>query len=166
MQLRKLRAPVYPWMADGRHNRCSTGVSPVPSDQPWARRPWYEMSDTSIKPDWTPSRERIEHANVTALMRQLGVRVVPALHRWSNEHLEDFLRITVERLGVQFHTSPARMMDLSRGGVENPRWFPGASMNIAESCWGGESDAPAVVASGPGGKLKRWTYAELRAMSS
>ena len=124
------------------------------------------MSDTPIKPDWIPSRERIERANVTALMRQLGLRDISSLHRWSNEHLEDFLRITVERLGMTFHKPPTRIMDLAPGGVKNPRWFAGAEMNIVESCWGGAPDAPAVVTSVPGGKLERWTYAQLRAMTN
>jgi acetyl-CoA synthetase len=123
-------------------------------------------SHTTPLADWVPTNERIERANVTALMRQLELRDVRALLRWSNEHLEDFLRVTVERLGVKFHKPPTRMMDLSPGGVKNPRWFAGAEMNIVESCWGGAPDAPALVTSVPGGKLERWTYAQLRAMTN
>jgi acetyl-CoA synthetase len=57
--------------------------------------------------------------------------------------------------------------DLS-DGIEWARWWPGARMNIVDSClgrWldGPDADRPAVIWEGEGGEVRRLTYRELDA---
>jgi acetyl-CoA synthetase len=86
------------------------------------------------RPDmWTPTPEAIARANVTAAARQVGVADYPALHRWSVEHRDRYWQLVLDRLGIVMKQAPRAIAD--RLNVPSPTWFPGARMNIVDSCF-------------------------------
>jgi acetyl-CoA synthetase len=114
---------------------------------------------------WIPSPERIQRANVTSLMRELKIADVPALHRWSVDHVDDFVGRSIARLDIRFRTPPTKIIDMS-DGPKTPPWFPGAKLNIVESCFNSAPDADAIVFSRSDGSIARWSYRELRALAN
>lgn len=112
------------------------------------------------EPAWRPDPATVDAANLTALMADRGLDGYGALHRWSVEAPGEFWGAVIERLGIVLRTPYRTVLDLS-GGVERPRWIPGAELNIVESCF----TAPpghVAVAHRSGGAVHRITYGGLR----
>src|SRR5947208_12015352 len=82
---------------------------------------------------WRPSEEFLEQANVTRLMRRLGVARYHDLHRISIEEPERFWPDVIDDLGLRFDTPWERVVDTSRGN-EWATWFVGGRLNLADSC--------------------------------
>jgi acetyl-CoA synthetase len=82
---------------------------------------------------WEPDEQRLEQANLTRLMRRLGVERYAHLHRLSVEEPERFWPELVDDLGLLFSRRWDEVRDLS-GGAEWARWFVGGQLNMAESC--------------------------------
>ena len=113
---------------------------------------------------WTPSPERLESANLTRLMRRLGVSEYAALHRISVEEPERFWPELVADLGLEFSRPWERVLDDS-DGIEWPRWFVGGELNIAWNClhrWAQRRpDDTAAVFLGEDGTRRERSYREL-----
>ena len=118
------------------------------------------MADVVEAFDWTPSQEIIERANVTAVARQLKLPGYLALHRWSVEHRDDYWRAAIERLGIKFRRPFERIVD--DADVTQPRWLPGARLNIVDSCFNASDASPAIVTGAADGSLRTVTVDELR----
>ncbi len=114
-------------------------------------------------PVFFPEPTDIEHAHMTALRRELGLDSHAALFAWSVAEREAFWQRTVARLGIRFRKPYARLLDLSQG-VEAPKWFVGAEMNIAESCFQAPADQTAIVFQREGGPLEKMSFAALEAL--
>ncbi len=114
---------------------------------------------------WTPTPESLVDTNVGWLMRHAAVDSYGDLHAWSVHERERYWAAVIDRLGIQFHQPYDRVLDLS-GGVESPSWFPGAKMNIVESCFSAPADSPAIVYRAEGGELSVITVGELKTMSA
>ncbi len=112
--------------------------------------------------EWIPSPDDVEQANVTALSRELGLASYDELHAWSAADRAAFWEAAIRRLGIVFARPPGSVLDVA-GGVERPRWLPGARLNIAASCFTADPAAPAIVHSAGHG-LARLTYGELRVL--
>jgi len=115
-------------------------------------------------PVWVPDRERLQESNIAVLMRELGIDDYSELHRWSVEHRADFWQHAIERLGIDFTSRPDRILDLSDGSTQ-PRWLPGAELNIVSSCFQ-PPDCTIAVAIGREGsdRIETITYGELEAL--
>ena len=111
---------------------------------------------------WTPSSDVRERSNVAALQAALGLRDFRALHRFSVDDREAFWSGVLERLGIVFETPPERIIDLD-AGVRNPRWLPGATLEISRSCFTAPADKTAIVFRRAGGSLETISYGELEA---
>ncbi|MGH3104151.1 MAG: AMP-binding protein [Gaiellaceae bacterium] len=114
---------------------------------------------------WHPSAERVEHANVTRLMRRLGCGSYHELHRLSVEEPERFWPELVDDLGLEFSTPWERVLDTSRG-IEWATWFVGGRLNLASSCvhrWGtgGRADEEAAIFQAEDGARSAMTHREL-----
>jgi acetyl-CoA synthetase len=114
---------------------------------------------------WEPSRERIERANVTGLMRRLGCADYHELHRLSIEDPERFWPVVVEDLGIEFWQPWERVLDVG-GGPEWATWFVGGTLNLAWNCvhkWaaGERANDEAAVWQSEDGERRALTYAEL-----
>jgi acetyl-CoA synthetase len=115
-------------------------------------------------PDWTPTAEFIATSNLAWLMQRAGVDSYDELHAWSVRHRAEFWSLAIERLGVRFREPFSSVLDLSCG-VEDPRWLPGARMNIVESCFAAPAESPAIVLQAEGGKMSVMSYGELQALT-
>jgi acetyl-CoA synthetase len=82
---------------------------------------------------WRPDAERLERANLSRLMRRLGVDRYADLHRISVEQPDRFWPELIDDLGLLFSEPWDAVLDASRG-IEWARWFVGAKLNAAESC--------------------------------
>jgi acetyl-CoA synthetase len=113
---------------------------------------------------WAPSEEVRERANVTRLMRRLGVSDYRALHRVSVDEPERFWPEVIDDLGVEFSQPWTRIVDTS-DGIEWARWFVDAKLNVAQSCvhrWAASrGDDEAAVWQAEDGSRTSLTWREL-----
>jgi acetyl-CoA synthetase len=95
-------------------------------------------------PAWWPGPDTRERSNLAWLMGEAGVEGYAALHRWSVEHPEELWAKVLDHLGIVFQRRPESILDLA-GGVESPRWLPGARLDITRSCFTADPGRPAIL---------------------
>lgn len=84
---------------------------------------------------WTPSKERVAGANVTAfarwLQRERGLTFsdYASLWRWSVQDLEAFWQAIWDYFRIEASTAPTRVLGSRR--MPGAEWFPGARLNYA-----------------------------------
>ena len=64
---------------------------------------------------------------------------------------------------IRFRKPYTQLLDLSQG-VEAPKWFVGAEMNIAESCFQAPVDQTAIVFQREDGQLEQMSFGDLEAL--
>jgi acetyl-CoA synthetase len=115
---------------------------------------------------WHPGTEYVEGANVTRLMRRHGLGDLEALRARSTADVAWYWGAAVEDLGLPFSTPYREVLDVSRG-VEDPDWYVGGRINVADACvsrWAADPasrDRVAVVHETEDGEVERLTFAEL-----
>lgn len=116
-------------------------------------------------PAWIPTAEEIRASNLHALMRERGCATYEELFAWSVTERLEFWGCLARRLGIRF-TQPWRAVaDLA--DLRAPRWFPGARLNIAESCFNAPAEAVAIVHQAEGAPAPATvSYGELRALAN
>lgn len=124
---------------------------------------WEEASGP--RPAWIPAADEAAATNMAKTCQRLWQPSYLHFFRWAADNREDFWRDAIETLGIRFRTKPERVLD-AHDGAENALWFPGASLNIAESCFAAPGDAAAIVYQREAGPLETLTYAELDALSN
>ncbi|SDI19875.1 acetoacetate--CoA ligase [Pseudomonas panipatensis] len=121
-----------------------------------------------MKPLWSPSPERIAASRMDAFRRQINQRHAlhladySALHAWSIEQRAAFWQAIVDTFEVRFHSPPRAVLE-EGPRMPDARWFPGASLNVAEHLLRRRDDAVAVIAIGEDGSRETFSYAELAA---
>ena len=128
----------------------------------------YAVRDPGDGPPrvWEPKSAGVAGSNLGEFMAALGIDTYAELHAWSIEQRGEFWRHVIERLGVVFAEPPREILDLS-GGPEEPRWLPGARMNISESCFTAPSTKEAVISGREGSAaISHVTYGELRELAA
>jgi acetyl-CoA synthetase len=116
-------------------------------------------------PDWTPTPEFIATTNLAWLMQRVGVDSYEELHAWSVQKREQFWALAIERIGVSFEQSFREVLD-PLSGVAEPKWLPGARMNIVESCFSAPPESPAIIFQPEGGARSVMTCGELQALTN
>ncbi len=130
-------------------------------------------------PIWTPGPERIERANMTALIEQVGRKLsgdvtdFSSLYNWSIAHPEAFWPEVWDACGVIAEERAGRppwdevVVGLERMAppdpARGPRWFPGARLNFAENLLRYGDHRPAIVFWNERGRQRGVTFGELRA---
>ena len=113
---------------------------------------------------WSPDETVCRRSNLQASMAAVGIEDYGDFHAWSVRDRPAFWAHTLERLGILFTKTPNAILDPG-GGVRNPRWLPGAELNIVDSCFTTDPARPAVLTPGPDGQpLSRTTYGELEGL--
>ena len=131
------------------------------------------------EPLWSPSRERVARARLTAFARLARERGGPdderyaSLHAWSVAHPERFWPLVWEFCGVVADARPGAPPwdDVLVGGGRmappdaalGPRWFPGARLNFAENLLRFRDARPALVCWNEEGRQRALSYEELHA---
>ncbi len=114
---------------------------------------------------WSPGDRERRGSNLSALMREQDIGSYAELHGWSVANREAFWEAVIRRLGIMLQLSPDLILDLE-GGAENPRWLPGARMNIVDSCFRQHPDTPAIIQGREGtDDLEVLSYGELEILS-
>ena len=116
---------------------------------------------------WEPTPEYIERANVTRLMRKLGITDYWELVARSQQDIEWFWAAAIEDVGIEFLHPYDRILDASKG-PQWPLWFLGGRVNLTHNCVdrnaeGDLAGAPALISEGEDGATRTWTYRELSA---
>ena len=110
---------------------------------------------------WAPDEETVRRSNLRSVMDAMGIDRYEDFHAWSVRDPSAFWTHTLERLGIVFTRPPDAMLDPG-AGVREPRWLPGAELNIVDSCFTADPGRPAVITAGPDGRsLGTTTYGEL-----
>jgi acetyl-CoA synthetase len=139
-------------------------ASGIPFKDQWAQyNEIFADRDALLPPPpvWMPDSDRLEHANITAVMRELGIDDPRDFHRWTSDNRADFWGLVVERVGISFSRQPDQILDLEAGPAQ-PKWFPGAELNIVSSCFQGDGYDIAVVVGREGSDdMEAVTYEEL-----
>ena len=117
------------------------------------------------RPAWVPTRAHIEGSNLHPLMKQIGHDDYASFHRWSVDHHEAFWDSAIGKLDIRFRRPPQKIVDLAQG-VQKPDWLPAARLNVVESCFQADPDAPAIVCGLSSGALTSQTYEELRRLTN
>lgn len=112
-------------------------------------------------PIWFPSDQELEHSNVAHWMEKLGLESYSEFHAWTTSNRDEFWRQSIKRLGITFRQTPDEVLDDSLG-PDRPAWFPGATLNIVESCFQADANTIAIIAQKPGGRMRYQTVGELR----
>ena len=176
----------------GNQPECAANPDPARQDQAWrdfvdrSRRESLPFEDhlaafrrifDGRRPEdgppaaWSPDEETVRRSNLQASMAAVGIDRYEDFHAWSVRAPSAFWAHTLERLGIEFTRPPDAILDLDgderglRGGVRDPRWLPGARLNIVDSCFTADPGRPAVVTPGPDGRsLSTTTYGELESL--
>jgi len=118
------------------------------------------------QPLWTPSRERIEQANLTAFMRAAGeagqreFADYDDLHQWSVDKPEEFWASVWSFCDViASERGEVVVEDIKK--MPGARWFPHAKLNFAENLLRRRDDHEAIVFRGENKVSTRMTYKEL-----
>ena len=114
---------------------------------------------------WEPSPEVVARSRLRAFMDVHGVADQAALLARSAGDPEWFWDAVVRDLDISFERPYDRVLDLSRG-LPWARWFPGARMNIVDSCLGrhvraGRGAEVALIWEGEPGDVRTLTYSDL-----
>ena len=113
-------------------------------------------------PAYAPTRATVERAHATALAREAGAADFAALQRWSATERERFWDRVLRELHIPFRTPPRVVRE---GSATDPRWLPGATLNVVDACFRAPMERTAIVLGREGEPtLRRVTYGELESM--
>lgn len=129
-------------------------------DQPFALHQLLYKTHSADGIVWAPSKDDVEQAHATQLMREGRFDSHEALHAWSATERPAFWQRVVEKLSIRFQILSAQVVD-AEADPSSVHFFPGSRLNIAESCFGAARSAPAIVYQREGGKLQSIRYGEL-----
>lgn len=114
---------------------------------------------------WLASPEIVEQAEVTRLIRQVGLADYDALYQFSIEKPDAYWHEVNRFLNIKWCQEPSGYVDLSEG-LPFPRWFPGGRLNWVNTIFAhaqdpNRRDQTAIIAESESGRIASVTYAEL-----
>ena len=122
------------------------------------------FADEAVPVAWWPDEFTQKQANITQVQQAIGLTSYADFYRWSVENKAAFWETAVNRLGIVFRHPYQQVLDRATG-AEDPRWLPGARLNIVESCFQAPADKIALVVRDEAGNEQRWTYVELDSLT-
>ncbi len=124
---------------------------------------WRTSPDAA--PVWIPSESERHHANISQFMSELGINTVNDFHAWTRQCYPDFWEMVMTKLSIVFKHPADNICDLPEG-VTQPKWLPGAKLNIADSCFTAAPDATALIFEDSSQQLQRMSFGELDRLSN
>ena len=116
-----------------------------------------------LAPAWQP--ETPANTNLAAFLQLHQLENLATARSLAAEDYAAFWKSVIETLPIDFEKQPDSICDLS-AGIENPKWLPGARMNIAKSCFTANPSSIAMVYLDHKRQRKSLTYAELDALTN
>ncbi len=116
-------------------------------------------------PAWLPAPGSIKDTNAWRLMAKLGLHGFADLHEWSVKKSEEYWAYIIAQLNIKFRRTYKMIANVG-DKIEAIGWLPGAKLNIAESCFGADPTAVAIIHQAEGGELKKLSYGELERLSN
>ena len=124
------------------------------------------MNSTEDSDIILPTPEIISGSNVGRWIHELGFETYDELHRFSVAEMDAFLEIALRKLRIRFRKGFDKILSLS-SGIEQPVWFSGARMNIADSVFDNKPGMPAIVSRTEGHtRIQVTSVAELELLSA
>jgi len=127
---------------------------------------WESLSEPIA---WRPSEEYLSRSRLLRFMRRHGIANYAALLQRANDDPEWFWGAVPDDLGLVWQRPYTAVMDTSRG-VPWTRWYVGGQLNYVATALDKHAaatpDKYAVVWEGEDGAVRRFTYAELLAMTN
>jgi acetyl-CoA synthetase len=117
-------------------------------------------------PVWWPTANDVSNAQVTSLIRALGLRDYDELYAYSIANPGEYWHRLMVWLGIRWQAPYSAYVDLS-DGKPFPQWFTGGKLNWVDSVFECEADKErlqciALIAEDESGRVTQRTYAELR----
>src|SRR5581483_10568254 len=130
----------------------------------WRRLHADRPASAPPPPAYVPTKHALDHANAASLMRRARVSTFAELAAWSAKHRDLYWRAALDELRIPFHT-PATA--LREGSDEDPRWLPGARLNIVDACFRADPARTAILFAREGEEaIRRVSYGDLDALSA
>lgn len=129
------------------------------------------MAESTLRPSWVPTPERVERANITAFARRLeqrhGVRLADyaRLHQFSLDRMGEFWDEVWDFGGLIGDRGDGPAL-VEEGAMRRARWFQGARLNFAENLLRRDGPALAVSAWNEAGRILRLDCDALRAQAA
>ena len=113
---------------------------------------------------WKPTKEYVENANVTRLMRKFDLKNYQELHAWSVEDVSRFWQAVMDDLDIKWFEPYSQVLDQSEG-LPWAKWFVGGKTNIVLNCidqhLAMNAEQVALMWDGEDGETRELTYQEL-----
>ncbi len=139
-------------------------LSPTSWQELWSAVQAKQSAAESL-PMWFPDADTVKNSGLALWMKERGDQSFGEFRTWSLTDRADFWNEAASRMGVVFR-QPAETALRHEPGSTTAAWFPGALLNIAESCFVAEPSEPAIVFEKPGQPLQTISYGELRTRAS
>lgn len=123
---------------------------------------WHDHPEQA--PAWIPSSDVIKTANITQIMQKVGVNQVSAFRSWATNHFQNFWAKMTAALPILFK-NPAKQI-VSFSDDQTPSWFPGATLNIADSCFTTPGTHTAITYLDEQQQLQHMSYQALNDLSN
>jgi acetyl-CoA synthetase len=123
--------------------------------------------DQILAPAWIPQDMDKKTSNIGRILKMKGLSSYNDLYNWSISNPQEYFDMVVKKVGVTFDEPYSQPFDLSNG-VKDVKYFPGAKLNIAKSCFNKRAEDDVAIISGSdfGPDIHTLTFAELNALSN
>ncbi|WP_085994265.1 acetoacetate--CoA ligase [Oceanobacillus senegalensis] len=115
---------------------------------------------------WQPSEQRVSKSNIKKFSEQVGIPVHPyeRLHRWSIVKPEAFWSAVWDFAGIIGEKGETIFVPAEDGGMLGAKWFPEASLNLAENLLRGNGSRIAVYEANEEGIQRAVKMEDLRSL--
>eukprot|EP00130_Batrachochytrium_dendrobatidis_P008303 XP_006683178.1 hypothetical protein BATDEDRAFT_14998 [Batrachochytrium dendrobatidis JAM81] len=115
---------------------------------------------------WQPSEQRVSESNIKKFSEQVGIPVesYDLLHSWSIEKPGEFWSEVWDFANIIGEKGETAFVPAEDGAMLGAKWFPGASLNLAENLLRGDGSRVAVYEANEQGVQQTLNMAELRSL--
>ena len=124
----------------------------------------HDASRAGVAPIWVPDQQAKQNSNLAKWIRDRNLNSYDDFFQWSSQDRVGFWQDAVDRLKIAFRKKPEAT--LIGDQVESAQWFPGAELNIIDSCFLADPSSTAIVFQRPGQPLQSMSYGELRQLTN
>lgn len=123
----------------------------------------YDQDDqfTDAPQAWRPDAQTIDNSNIAGMLNETGHNDFESLRKWSVSQRLEFWKYMIRKLNIRFQQPYDQKVAEFPEGLEKPHWLPGASFNIAESCFQASPGEVAIIYQSENGPVQKISYSTL-----